>query len=171
MSSDNLVIFEEDVSAMDRELARFLDESGSDCALLVHRDGQLVAKRGHTQRLDTTALAALAAGAFASTREIARLVGEPEFSVLFHQGVEEHIHVSLIADHMMLVAIFDDRTTIGMVRLYASEAAPRLREVANRMQARGFSGPGGLPARAPEGSLFAPDSSLVSEGRDERPAT
>ncbi|NIR01477.1 MAG: roadblock/LC7 domain-containing protein, partial [Gemmatimonadales bacterium] len=64
-----------------------LDGSNAVCVLLINiHDGSLVASRGSTDPLDTTSLAALAAGAFASTREIARLVGEPEFTVLFHQG-------------------------------------------------------------------------------------
>ena len=56
----------------------------------------------------------------------ARLVGEPEFSVLFHQGKKDHIHISLIGERSILVVIFDDRTTIGMIRLYAKEAIEKL---------------------------------------------
>jgi len=79
--------------------------------------------------LYTTALAALLAGSFASTKEIARLVGEPEFSVLFHQGKKDHIHISLIGERTILVIIFDDRTTIGMIRLYAKEVGENLRKI------------------------------------------
>ena len=56
-----------------------------------------------------------------SLSEIAKLVGETEFSVLFHQGKKDHIHMSLVGDRSIMVVIFDDRTTIGMVRLYAKE--------------------------------------------------
>ncbi len=126
MNGDDFVIYEEDMEAIQEELGHFLREAEATCALLVHKSGQLVAKRGFTQRLDTTSLAALAAGAFASTKEIARLIGEPEFSVLFHEGRHEHIHVSLAGEHAIMVTLFDDRTTIGMIRLFASETSPRL---------------------------------------------
>ncbi len=74
------------------------------------------------------------AGSFASTKEIARLVGEPEFSVLFHQGKKDHIHMSIVGERSILVVIFDDRTTIGMVRLYAKETATELAKVFEQIQ-------------------------------------
>jgi predicted regulator of Ras-like GTPase activity (Roadblock/LC7/MglB family) len=63
------------------------------------------------------------------TKEIARLVGESEFSVLFHQGKKDHIHLCLIGDRTILAVIFDDRTTIGMVRLYAREVSEDLTKI------------------------------------------
>lgn len=156
MAGENFVVYEEDLRAMDGELSRFLDESAAGCALLVQRDGQLVAKQGHTQRLDVESLAALAAGAFAATKEIARLVGEPEFSVLFHEGDQEHIHVSLVADAMIMVTIFDDRTTIGMVRLYASETSARLTQVVERVQEREVAA-ADIGAAAGDADLFSPE--------------
>jgi len=57
------------------------------------------------------------------------LVGEPEFSVLFHQGKKDHIHISLVGERGILAILFDDRTTIGMVRLYARETADRVQEL------------------------------------------
>jgi predicted regulator of Ras-like GTPase activity (Roadblock/LC7/MglB family) len=110
---------------------RIIKEAEAKCALLVDKDGHLITRQGFTHTLDTTALAALLAGSFASTKEIARLVGEPEFSVLFHQGKKDHIHISLINDRTILVIIFDDRTTIGMVRLYAKETGESLRNILN----------------------------------------
>jgi hypothetical protein len=56
-------------------------------------------------------------------------VGEPEFSVLFHQGKRDHIHISLVGERIILVVIFDDRTTIGMIRLHAKEASQRLLDI------------------------------------------
>jgi predicted regulator of Ras-like GTPase activity (Roadblock/LC7/MglB family) len=106
-----------------------MKEAEAKCALLVDKDGHLITRQGFTHTLDTTALAALLAGSFASTKEIARLVGEPEFSVLFHQGVRDHIHISLIGERTILVVIFDDRTTIGMIRLYAKEVGATLKGI------------------------------------------
>jgi predicted regulator of Ras-like GTPase activity (Roadblock/LC7/MglB family) len=129
MSDDSLIIYEEEIATIDTLLKKMLKGAEAKCALLVDKDGHLITRQGFTHSLDTTALAALLAGSFASTREIARLVGESEFSVLFHQGKKDHIHMSIVGERSILVVIFDDRTTIGMVRLYAKETAEELARV------------------------------------------
>ena len=129
MSREHQVLYQEEIEQIDRVLTRLIKEAEAKCALLVDKDGHLITRQGFTHTLDTTALAALLAGSFASTKEIARLVGEPEFSVLFHQGKKDHIHISLIGERTILVVIFDDRTTIGMVRLYAKEIGETLQEI------------------------------------------
>jgi predicted regulator of Ras-like GTPase activity (Roadblock/LC7/MglB family) len=129
VTQENQVLYEEEIEQIDRVLTRLIKEAEAKCALLVDKDGHLITRQGFTHTLDTTALAALLAGNFASTKEIARLVGEPEFSVLFHQGKRDHIHISLIGERSILVVIFDDRTTIGMVRLYAKEIGETLQEI------------------------------------------
>ncbi len=109
------------------------------CALLVGQDGQCVAKRGFTKKIDTDALAALIAGSFASTREMAKLVGETDFSVLFHQGAKDHIHNVLVDDETILTIIFDDRTTLGMVRLYSRAAAKKLKNILKQTHGKNSS--------------------------------
>lgn len=129
MSNEALVLYEEQMAQIDKALAKLLKSAEAKCTLLVDKDGHLVTRQGFTHSLDTTALAALLAGSFASTREIARLVGEPEFSVLFHQGKRDHIHINIVGERSILVVIFDDRTTIGMVRMYAKEISEELKKI------------------------------------------
>lgn len=129
MNSNDLVIYEDQIEKIDKALIKLIKDAEAKCALLVDKDGYLITRQGFTHSLDTTALAALLAGSFASTQEIARLVGEPEFSVLFHQGKKDHIHLCLIGDRTILAIIFDDRTTIGMVRLYAREVSEDLTKI------------------------------------------
>jgi predicted regulator of Ras-like GTPase activity (Roadblock/LC7/MglB family) len=126
LGQDYLVIYEEEIEKIEESLNRLLKSSQAKCALLVDKDGHLITRRGFTHSLDTTALAALLAGSFASTKEIARLIGEPEFSVLFHQGKKDHINVCLVGERSILAVIFDDRTTIGLVRLCAKEISEEL---------------------------------------------
>ena len=71
-------------------------------------------------------IAALAAEAFGSTAPLARLLGQTEFSVLIHEGAKESLHVSTVDDGSILLAIFDERTTVGMVRLFAREAGKKI---------------------------------------------
>ena len=129
MADKDLVIFEEDIVKIEALLSKTLKGAEAKCALLVDKDGHMITKQGFTHSLDTTALSALLAGSFASTKEIARLVGETEFSVLFHQGKKDHIHMSLIGERAIMAIIFDDRTTIGMVRLYSKEVAQELTRI------------------------------------------
>lgn len=121
MNNHNVIIGEEQFARINDALMGFLRESQGKCAILVDRDGQMLAKQGFTQNLDTMSLAALAAGAIASTQAIAALLGEPEFSVLFHQGTHDHIHFSLVGQRAILMSVFDERTTIGLIRLVASK--------------------------------------------------
>lgn len=118
----DLVIHENEATRIAQVLASFLEESGASEALLIDRSGQLLASTGKTPSFDTVSISALAAGAFSSTGAIAELLGETEFSVLFHQGVRESIHVSTVDRETILLAIFNDGTTVGMVRLFAKEA-------------------------------------------------
>ncbi|MEW5993154.1 MAG: roadblock/LC7 domain-containing protein [Candidatus Zixiibacteriota bacterium] len=134
MADNDLIIYEEEINQIEALIARMLRSAEAKCALLVDKDGHLITRQGFTHSLDTTALAALLAGSFASTKEIARLVGEPEFSVLFHQGKKDHIHMSLVGDRSILVVIFDDRTTIGMVRLCAKETSAELTTIFERIK-------------------------------------
>lgn len=124
-----LVLSNEDQAQINQLLLQLLRSSEAKCALLIGQDGQCLAKRGFTRKLDTTALAALVAGTFASTREMAKLVGETDFSVLFHQGNKDNLHNILVNDDTILTVIFDNRTTLGMVRLYSREIAKKIREI------------------------------------------
>ena len=77
MANSGLVIYEEQIEKINQLLTKLIKGAEAKCALLVDKDGHLITRQGFTHSLDTTALAALLAGSFASTREIARLVGEP----------------------------------------------------------------------------------------------
>jgi predicted regulator of Ras-like GTPase activity (Roadblock/LC7/MglB family) len=130
MQVTGLVINERHIAPLDATLENLLSQSQARCVLLINRDdGSLITSKGFVQSLDTTSLAALAAAAFASSREIARLIGETEFSVLFHQGEREHIHVTIAGPHALLMTLYDDLTTIGLVRICAREAGNRIDQV------------------------------------------
>jgi predicted regulator of Ras-like GTPase activity (Roadblock/LC7/MglB family) len=156
MSDDGLIIYEEEIIQIEALISKMLKGAEAKCALLVDKDGHLITRQGFTHSLDTTALAALLAGAFASTKEIARLVGEPEFSVLFHQGKKDHIHMSLVGERSILVVIFDDRTTIGMVRLYAKEAAAELAKIFDKIKKE---------SEATAGSAVSSEFTAIAENR------
>ena len=108
---------EDDYSAIMRSLQRFLEESNARSALLVDRSGQLVATAGDSPHFDPTAFATLTAADFSANDQLARLIGETEFSSLFHQGEQESMYLVDIVRRVILVILFDNRTTLGLVRL------------------------------------------------------
>ncbi|MHC4513695.1 MAG: roadblock/LC7 domain-containing protein [Planctomycetota bacterium] len=126
---DRLSFYKEDIEKIDKLLSEFLRLSGAKCALLIDKEGHLVTKRGEVRTIDMDTISALVAGSFAATKEMARLLGEEEFTALFHQGERDNIQLSLVGDRTLLTILFDDRTTVGMVRLYANETAKKLAEI------------------------------------------
>ena len=130
LRSGRLVYYAEDIDRINQILDRLLHLSDARCALLVDKEGHLITKRGEmSQGFDGESISALVAGSFAATKEMAKLLGEEEFSVLFHQGVKDSIQLTLVADRALLAVMFDDRTTIGMVRLYANETSTKVAEL------------------------------------------
>lgn len=92
-------------------------ETNSKAIFLIDKSGQMVTSSGESDEFDATSLAALVAGNVAATDGIAKLLGEKEFSVLFHEGENEHLNITLIDGKLILVVLFDDSTSLGLVRL------------------------------------------------------
>ena len=129
LRDNRLIFYEELVRDVNRILREFLKLSNAKCVLLVDNEGHMVTRQGVTREFDVDTISALVAGSFAATKEMARVLGEDEFSVLFHQGKTDSIQLSLVGERTLLTTIFDDSTTVGMVRLYASETTKRLEEI------------------------------------------
>ena len=127
-----LVFYEDDMQAIESILHAFLKKSAAKCALLVDQDGHMITASGSTDEVDLDTISALVAGSFAATKALAQQFGENEFAALFHQGRAGNIQLSLVGERALLTALFEDNTTIGMVRLYASEAAKRLTDLFRR---------------------------------------
>jgi len=138
MSPADLVLFEEDFRRLQQVLRKLRVESDASVVLLVDKNGQRIASVGDVEALDMTALASLTAGNVAATDGLARILGEREFSVLLHEGEKENIHVSIVARRVILVVIFSNRSSLGLVRLRVRQAAAELdgafREIAERME-------------------------------------
>src|SRR5512146_3370126 len=125
---------ESDYRQIQHYLQGFLRDSNARCALLVDRTGQLVATVGEPPEFDPTAFATLTAADFSANDQLARLIGETEFNSLFHQGEQESMYLVDIARRVILVILFDNRTTLGLVRLKVKPTAEEL----NRLFAEMF---------------------------------
>jgi predicted regulator of Ras-like GTPase activity (Roadblock/LC7/MglB family) len=123
--------------AITHSLQRFLADTNSRSALLVDRSGQLVATVGEQPTFDPTAFATLTAADFSANDQLAKLVGESDFSTLFHQGEKESIYLADVARRLILVVLFDNRTTLGLVRLRMKQAVQELTVVIDAIFSRG----------------------------------
>ncbi len=130
----NLVLFEEDFVKINEEINRLYHQTNAKLIFLVDRDGQLIASCGEKTDLDTTSLASLTAGNIAATGGMAKLIGEKEFTILFHEGEKDNIHISIIAKRVILVIIFDHRSSLGLVRLRVKKSSELLSRIFDEIQ-------------------------------------
>ena len=136
LRSTRLVFYKEDIERIAKTLITFLKNANARCVLLVDKDGHLVTKEGESSTYDMDTISALVAGSFAATKQMAKLLGEEEFSIMFHQGKKDNIQLSLVGERTILAVIFDDKTTLGMVRLYASQVSSKLAELFSEIAER-----------------------------------
>ena len=129
MTGSDLVMYEEEFRKIDAELQKLHQQANAKVVFLVDKNGQLIASAGETHDIDTTSLASLTAGNIAATGGIARLLGEKEFTILFHEGEKDNIHISLIGQRIILVVIFDSRSSLGLVRLRVKKSAEGLGKI------------------------------------------
>ncbi len=141
---------ESDFHKITEHLNGLLKESNSRSALLVDRTGQLLANAGEALSFDPTAFASLTAADFSANDQLAKMIGEPEFASLFHQGEKESMYLADIARRVILVVLFDNRTTVGMVRLRVKQTVLDLNELFEEM----FSRQAGGKQQAQQGGLL-----------------
>jgi predicted regulator of Ras-like GTPase activity (Roadblock/LC7/MglB family) len=141
MSAD-FVLYEEEFKHLEEALRRLRQEANAKAVFLIDKNGQQIASAGEIEQFDVTSLASLTAGNVAATDGLAKLIGEREFSVLFHEGQQDHIHISIVAKRAILVVIFDDRSSLGLVRLRVKRASVDLEKIFETMAQKNDRGAG-----------------------------
>lgn len=129
MLSSQMVIYEEEHEKLTTICERLVRDALAKAIFIVDKDGQLVTSTGETTGIDTTGLASLVAGSTAATGSLAVMLGEEEFPVHFHEGKTQHLHVSVIGDTLILVVIFDERSSLGLVRLRVKRAYAEMADI------------------------------------------
>jgi predicted regulator of Ras-like GTPase activity (Roadblock/LC7/MglB family) len=142
MTSPQMVMFEEEFRQISHLIEKLNREANAKVCFLVDKNGQLIAGAGETATIDSTSLASLTAGNIAATSGLAKLLGEKEFSILFHEGERDNIHISLVGQRVILVVIFDNRSSLGLVRLRVRKISQDLDVIFNSLAQKSQSTPG-----------------------------
>ena len=124
------IVSQEQLEQIDTILSSKLIKLGVDCVIIIDMAGNIItAKDNGESKYDVYSFAALAAGNFATVDAMAKLVGEAEFSLLFHKGQESNIHFSKIDDELLLISMFGKEISPGFLRLNVVEAIEQIRKV------------------------------------------
>ena len=133
MSNPTLVMYDEEFQEINEVIGRLLKEANATVIFLVDKNGQLISGVGETERFDTTSLASLTAGNIAATGGLAKLIGEKEFSILFHEGEKDNLHISIVGGRVILVVLFDNRSSLGLVRLRVKKSSDELSTIFEKL--------------------------------------
>lgn len=155
----DLVLYEEEIRSLEAVLQRLRHDSNARAVFLIDKNGQQIAADGDVDQFDTTSLASLTAGNVAATDSLARLIGEREFSVLFHEGERDHIHISIVGRRAILLVIFDERSSLGLVRLRVKRASGEFDKIFETMAQKASAGP-------VEGPMDTPFSEITDDDID-----
>jgi predicted regulator of Ras-like GTPase activity (Roadblock/LC7/MglB family) len=136
MTSPTTVVLESDHERFMTILERLRDEAASRFVFLIDKNGQQIASSGKLDETDPTALASLAAGNVAATEGLAQLIGETEFSTLYHEGQKDSLHITLISNKVILLVIFDEHSSLGLVSLRVKQRSAELAVVVQDMSSR-----------------------------------
>lgn len=134
MALPDFVMYDEEYKLIKKQIEKLQTDANSKIVFLVDKNGQQIASCGELDTIDTTSLASLTAGNVAATDGLAKLIGEKEFSILFHEGEKDNLHISIVGKRGILVVIFDSRSTLGLVRLRVKKTSQELESIFNTIE-------------------------------------
>jgi predicted regulator of Ras-like GTPase activity (Roadblock/LC7/MglB family) len=149
-----MVIYEEEFNQIQNSVGSLVKNANARVVFVVDKNGQLIAASGEIDDLDTTSLASLTAGNIAATGGMAKLLREQEFATQFHEGKDAHIHIQLVGNRVILVVIFDSKSSLGLVRLRVRKATEELVEIFESLN------------RRPEAAANSPFAEITDEDID-----
>ena len=133
MVRTNWKLFEEDYWAINTIIQELLKNANATSVLLLDKTGQLIASVGEEPEFDMYSFASLCAADFEANAQLAKLIGEKDFSTLYHQGSNESMYLARIEQNIIMVVLFDKRTTLGLVRLRTKTAVDNLATVIRQL--------------------------------------
>ena len=134
--STPVVLYEQEYDLLKGAITRLCSDANAKFVFLVDKNGQQIAAHGEMLNLDTTSLASLTAGNVAATDGLAHLIGERGFPVLSHEGERDNLHISIVAARVILVVIFDERSSLGLVRLRVKRATAEMSSIFDSLDSK-----------------------------------
>ncbi|MFO8083182.1 MAG: roadblock/LC7 domain-containing protein [Desulfobacterales bacterium] len=118
------------LDSIENVLRKKLIDLGVQCVFLIDMAGNIIADLHEKEIIhDIYSLAALAAGNFGAVNAMAKIIGEDEFSLLFHKGTNENIHFSKVTPDFLLITIFGNHISLGFLRLKVSEVIEKIKTI------------------------------------------
>ncbi len=133
MNMHDLILNREDAALLDQYLTRYVEDTGVKLALLMNRDGHLLAHYGSIASIDLFGLCALSVGAFLSSEALAQMTGEDSLSTISHKGSRHNVFISAVGDDHLLLTIYDYNASEPLVRLQAKVAAENIITVLDKV--------------------------------------
>ena len=140
MATNQLVMYEEELSQINEVCDALHKDSNAKAVLLIDKNGQPIAQQGEVEQLDVTSLSSLTAGNVAATGGIASLLEEKEFAGQFHEGEKTNVHISIVGQRVILLVLFDERSSLGLVRLRVRRASSSLGQILETLVKKSESG-------------------------------
>ena len=118
----SLILTRNEIGTLEEIISEKLLDSGAEHVILADLAGNLIVQCGSVEMDDIFSLAAVSAANFAATAEIARLIGEEDFTLMFHKGDKRNVHFSRLAKDYLIITLFNDNVSLGLIRLKLGSA-------------------------------------------------
>jgi len=140
MPGADLILFEEEYQLIHTAISRLRRDANALSVVMIEKSGQAIASVGDMADIDATALSSLTAGNVAATEGLAQLIGENQFCSLFHEGERQNIHISLVGGKVILLVVFNEDSSLGLVRLRVRKVTAELAGILDTVTAKSAAG-------------------------------
>ena len=118
---------------IEEPLRGFVQDAGAVLALLLQPSGQVLAQYGWTRAVDIMSACALAAAIHASSSELGRQLEGKPFDALHQPGTDRQVFLAgaqTPRGPYILLTVFDQNSSLGLVRMYFDEFRTNLANAA-----------------------------------------
>ncbi len=131
-----MILMKDEIDMLGEIVQKELLDAGADHVIIVDLAGNLILDRGKLDTGDIMSLAVLSAANFAATSQIARLIGEADFTLMFHKGDKRNIHFNKLGQDYIIITLFDDGVSLGLIRLKSTKAIEQLKTILDGAEGR-----------------------------------
>jgi predicted regulator of Ras-like GTPase activity (Roadblock/LC7/MglB family) len=125
----SLILTKNELGKLEEIISDQLIDAGAEHVVVVDLSGNLIMQCGSLEMEDIFSLAAVSAAHFAATAEIARLIGEKDFALMYHKGGKRNVHFSRMAKDYLIITLFNDNVSLGLIRLKLGSAINAMRAI------------------------------------------